>query len=346
MRVSQIQNLTWAGNVLVLGGVVWVGLQFWNVKHAKAAPEPTWAKAKTDDVGKQRWPGERTVFDDIHKTPINGKVPPPPEIKKEVVKVDRTTEFKGKLKYVSGVQFPDTPEMSLARVTYDGKDMWVRPGDDVGGFRLIEFSLVAPKAAAAPDGKPARPERETIVRMVFRNPDPEAKESLLVIEQPDPQTKSLLGDGNQPFVPATETADIKPGLAPETGPIAAQAYQTPEGDWVITEAEQLWIEVWGDKHVLPNLGMSPNTDASGIAHGVKITSLPESKTPLAPSHGLAVQDVVKSINGVAVNSKEEILEYLRGPGKGLYKYVVVVDTNGADRTVTYRVPRPVKASRD
>src|SRR5678810_917179 len=99
MRVSQIQNLTWAGNVLVLGCVVWVGLQFWRVKNAKPPAEEAWKKAKTDDLGKQRWPGERTAFNDIHVTPINGKVPPPPEVAKPVVQVDPTTEFKAKLKY-------------------------------------------------------------------------------------------------------------------------------------------------------------------------------------------------------------------------------------------------------
>src|SRR5262245_23690246 len=129
MRVSQIQNLTWAGNVLVLGGVVWVGLQFWQVKNAKAAADPAWAKAHTDDVGKQRWPGDRAAFNHIHATPIGGKVPPPPETKKEVIKVDRATEFKGKLKYLSGVQFPNSPEISLARVGFEGKELWIQPGD-------------------------------------------------------------------------------------------------------------------------------------------------------------------------------------------------------------------------
>ena len=345
MRVSQIQNLTWAGNVLVLGCVVWVGLRFWRVKveSAKPVPEPAWAKAKTEDVGKQRWPGERNTFDDIHKTPINGKVPPPPEVKKEVVKIDRTQEFRNKLKYLSGVQFPSSPEMSLARVTYDGKEIWVRPGDDVGGFRLIEFSLVPAKAAAAVPGKPALKDEAKLARMVFRNPD---AADPLVIEQPEPPAQTLANPGEKLVQTQEETESIKKGLAPEAGPLKCQAFQETDGDWVITEDEQLWIEVWADKHVLPNLGTKPETDADGNPRGVRITALPESKTPLAPTHGVHVNDVVRSINGVAVNSKEEIVEYLRGPGKGLKEYKVVVDSNGAERTVTYRVPRRAKASRD
>ena len=343
MRVSQIQNLTWAGNVLVLGGVVWVGIGFWKVKTAPPVPEPAWVDTKTDDVGKQRWPGEMSAFEVIFKTPINGKVPPPPEAKKEVVKLDRTAEFKGKLKYVTGVEFPNTPERSLARVTYEGKDVWLQPGDDLSGFRLIEFRLIPVKPQLGADGKPAPQEFGRTAHMVFNNPDDQAKP--LTIDQPDPTSKPLVADGKGPVEIVPETNDIKPGRISEAGALKG-AFQEPGGDWIITDDEQLWIEAWGDKHVVPNLAMKPETDANGTPRGAKITALPESKTPLAPSHGLVVGDVIRSINGVAVNSKEEILEYLRGPGRGLNRYEVLVDTNGTEHTVVYRVPRHAKASRD
>jgi hypothetical protein len=343
MRVSQIQNLTWAGNVLVLGCVVWVGLQFWRVKNQKPPVEDPWKKAKTDDVGKQRWPGERSAFDDIHKTPINGKPPPPPAPPAPPVKIDRTTEFKGKLKYLSGVQFPSSPEMSLARVTYDGKEMWIQPGDDVGGFRLIEFNLVPVKQPAAAPGKPSLKDESKLARMVFRNPD---AADPLVIEQPDPQSKPLLEAGKGLVETPAETEGIKRGRCPKSGPLRNTGFQETGGDWIITDDEQLWIELYGDELLLPNLGMKPETDSAGNPRGVRITALPESKTPLAPSHGLFMGDVIRSINGVAVSSKEEIVEYLRGPGKGLPKYKLVVELNGAERTVVYRVPRPVRASQE
>ena len=344
MRVSQIQNLTWAGNVLVLGGVVWIGVQFWHVKNAKPAPEPAWAKAKSDDVGKQRWPGEESAFEVIHKTFISGKVPPPPPPPEKAKPVDRTQEFKAKLKYLSGVQFPNSPEMSLARVTFDGKEVWIKPGDDVGGFRLIEFTLVSPKAAPPAPGKASLKDEAKIARMVFRNPD---AADPLVVEQPVPPPQSL-ADPNGPGLvqKPEETEAIKRGRAPENGPLKSVAFQETNGDWIITEDEQLWIEVWGDTHIAPKLAMKPETDAAGSPRGVRITGLPESGTPLAPSHGLTIDDVVKSINKVPVSSKEEILEYLRGPGKGLARYVVVVERSGAEREVVYRVSHPVKASRD
>lgn len=342
MRVSQIQNLTWAGNVLVLGGVVWVGIQFWQVKNAKPAAEPAWKKEKTDDVGKQRWPGDFGNFESIVKTPINGKVPPPPPPPQQAPKVDKATEFKNKLKYVTGVEFPNTPEQSLARVTYEGKDVWLKPGDEINGFRLLEFRLIPLKPQVGPDGKPVPQEYSRTAHMAFKNPD---AADPLIYDQPDPQSKTLVGQP-APWVPDEETPDIKRGRIPEAGPLKVPSFQNTDREWVITEDEQLWIEVWGEKHVVPNLAMKPETDKDGNPHGVRITALPESKTPLAPSHGLYVDDVVRSINGVAVNSKEEILEYLRGPGKGLYRYEVVVEKNGTPSTVVYRVPRHAKASRD
>lgn len=346
MRVSQIQNLTWAGNVLVLGGVVWAGLLFWGIKNAKPPAEPAWAKAKTDDVGKQRWPGDASAFDVIKTTPINGAVPKPVVKDPVVIKPDKTTEFKNKLKYVSGVIYPENPEISQARVSYDGKEMWIQPGDEVAGtgFRIVEFTLVAGKPAApAGGGTPVKSDQPRIAHMGFKNPD---NGEVLVIEQPDPTGQSLVAGGGPLIVPAADLDSIKRGRISENGPLPGLAVQNTNGDWIIPDDEQLWIEVWGEKDLLPKLGMKPETDQAGNPRGVRITSQPEAATPLAASHGININDIVRSINKVAVNSKEEILEYLRGPGRGLKRYEVVVETNGAERTVVYHVPRHAKTSHD
>src|SRR5688572_5253695 len=119
MRVSQIQNLTWAGNLLVLGALVWVGLKFWQAKKVsqKPAKEPVWEKTKGVDPNMNRWPPELAAFSHIWGTPINGKVPPPPAPPKvEEKKLDRVAEFKQGFKFlVGGVIFPNEPERSLAR---------------------------------------------------------------------------------------------------------------------------------------------------------------------------------------------------------------------------------------
>src|SRR5688572_26944324 len=124
MRVSQIQNLTWAGNLLVLGGLVWVGMKFWEVnKLSKKTPvELVWKTEKVSDVGKQRWPGDIAAFAHIWKTEVNGKVPPPPPPPEtKVAKVDKVAEFKGKVKYSGGWEFTKEPDRSTATITFDGK---------------------------------------------------------------------------------------------------------------------------------------------------------------------------------------------------------------------------------
>lgn len=336
MRVSQIQNLTWAGNVVVLGGLVWIGLQFWDAKKPKAAAEIVWPKGKVEPVG-ERWPGELPAFTHIHKTEINGKVPPPPPPPTKVeVKVDRAAEFRSKLKVTGGLENVSEPERSLARVNYDGKDSWIQPGNSVAGFQLVQFTLATTKR---PDGEPA-----TIARMVFRHP--EVKDDV-VIEQAPSNTPPLTSRDNTPvqkvFGPMLEPGRINENQTPDPS-----AFREPgSGHWIIPAQEQLWIETFGEKNVWSKLATEPVTDAQGVSRGVRFKTFPESGTPLVP-HGIGQGDVVVSINKVPVGSKEDILNYLRGDGKGLERYDVVIDTNGAVRTEVYivRRARPHRVARD
>jgi hypothetical protein len=333
MRVSQIQNLTWAGNVLVLGGLVWVGLQFWNVNKSskQKPPEIVWPKAKSsDDVGKQRWPGELAAFKHIWDTPINGKVPPPPPPPgPPVQKIDKVAEFKGKLKYGGGWECPREPDRSLARVSFDGKDYTISPGNSLGGFQLRDFSLDNVKKTA---------------RLVFVNPD-DGKD--VVVEQPQPQGAPLIDPANPPFKPGYGDL-VKEGLVGKDF-VAKKAFQTTNGEWVIPAEEVVWTENWGEAEMWSKLATRPEVGKDGAPHGLRLLSFPETGTPLAATHGIGQGDVVKAINGVPVNSKEDIMNYLRGDGRGLTKYVVDVERDGATRQVVYlvrRVEHPAHRTRD
>lgn len=327
MRVSQIQNLTWAGNVLVLGGLVWVGLQFWSInkQNKQKAAEPVWLKAKTaDDVGKSRWPGDLAAFKHIWETEVGGKVkPPPPPPNTVVVKVDKVAEFKAKLKYVGGWEFTKEPERSTARVTFDSKDMTISPGYSVGGYQLTQFTF---------KNDDADPKKRT-ARLVFRNPEG----ADIVIEQSPSTGQPLLDAAGGPIQKAF-TDPFKEGRITEKS-IEQQAFQNADGEWVIPDQEQLWIEKFGEADIWSKLATKADVDKDGVPRGLRIMSFPETGTALAPSHGIGQGDIIRSINGVAVTSKEEILNYLRGDGRGLEKYDVVVETDGAKRTVVYRVRR-------
>jgi hypothetical protein len=319
MRVSQIQNLTWAGNVLVLAGLVWVGLQFWNARKLKAPEPPKWDTQKAGVEG-PRWPGELSAFTHIWQTPINGKVPPPPPPpNKEPPKVDRVAEFKSKVKYAGGWEFTEQPERSIARVNFEGKEVSISPGATLGGFQLVQYTLDAEKKTA---------------KLVFLNPE---NLEPFAIEQPQSAAPPLTGPGNEPVKRGASDL-IKDGIVTELGPLPRTAYTEPgSGDIVIPEEEQVWLEHFGEKNVWNNLATKPDVDSQGVSRGVRIMAAPE-VPPLKPSHGIVAQDVVRSINGEPMTSKEDILNYLRGKGRGLARYEVVVDNGGKTRTVVYRVP--------
>lgn len=332
MRVSQIQNLTWAGNVLVLAGLVWVGFQFWQAKKMKPAGEWKWQAGKTEalDAPGKRWPGEITAFEAIWKTPLNGKFPPPPKAPEApVVKLDRVAEFKSKFAYKGGgMLFPSNPSLSTVRVSYEGKEMTLSPGMDLAGFQLSQYVLVAPDPRKA----------ELVAKLVFLSLD-DGKSFEIV--QPSSGKETVVGPGGAPWERGWGPAIGEGGEVTEKGALARRAFQDPStGDWIIPSEERSWIEQFGEKNLWSRLGTKPDADAQGNPRGLRITTLPEEKTPLAPTHGISVGDVIRSINGVPMTSKEDVLSYLRGDGKSLERYEVVIDTNGRERTVVYRVSRP------
>jgi hypothetical protein len=217
--------------------------------------------------------------------------------------------------------------MSTARVKYDGKDLSVTPGGRIGDFQLIQYTVDTPKKTA---------------KLVFKHPDTGAP---MTFEQGTTTLPDLTGPGNEPFKKVYD--GIQEGPVAEGGPLESRAYQDPAtGDWVIPADEQNWISNWGEKDLWTKLATKPDADAQGVSHGVRVLSMPETGTPLAPSHGITQGDTIRSINGVAMTSKEDIANYLRGPGKGLERYEVVVDTGGSERRIVYRVPRPARVSRD
>lgn len=335
MRVSQIQNLTWAGNVLVLAGLVWVGFQFWQAKKLKPASEWKWQAGKTEplDGPGKRWPGDISSFVDIWKTPLNGKFPPPPKPPDApVVKLDRIAEFKSKFSYKGGgMLFPSNPALSTVRVSYEGKEMTISPGMDVAGtsIQLSQYVLVAP------DPKKA----ELVAKLVFVDFADGSK--TFEILQPASGKETLVGPGPAPWEKGWGPALGEGAEVTERGPLTRRAFQDPAtGDWIIPPEERTWLERFGEKDVWSRLGTKLDTDAQGVSRGLRITTLPEERTPLAPTHGIYLNDVIRSINGVPVASKEDVLNYLRGDGKGLERYEVVIDGNGRERTVVYRVSRP------
>src|SRR5438067_2196372 len=69
MRVSQIQNLTWTANVLVLAGLGWVGWQFWQTHKTKPSLEWKWPEIK--GALSVNAPKDLGIYAPIWSVPIN-----------------------------------------------------------------------------------------------------------------------------------------------------------------------------------------------------------------------------------------------------------------------------------
>jgi hypothetical protein len=332
MRVSQIQNLTWTANVLVLAGLGWVGWQFWVTHKQKPSLEWKWPEVKAS-VGTGQGPKPLDTYQPIWSVPISGKVPPPPEPPKPPeVKKDRWAEFQGKLAGVSGFQVIGDEARSIARLNYAGKDISVKPGSEIGGsgFQLTKWTLTK------------NADRSQTMSLVFHDLKEGVDRTKDVVIPPP---AGLVGTGEPPVRRPSRDGFVGEEV-PEKGPLDATAYQDPVShEWIIPEAEQDWLDLYGEKNILAQVPTKPDVDAQGVSHGLRILGRPEAGAPaLAASHGINEGDTIRSINGTRVTSKEEILNYLRGPGKGLTTYSVVVDYNGKERTVVYRVSRATRRS--
>jgi hypothetical protein len=331
MRVSQIQNLTWTAHVLVLAGVGWVGLQFWATRARNPALEWAWPTVRPvgPDETKSK---DLTAYGPIWEVPIGGFVPksikdappPPPP--------DRWTEFQSKLAGVGGFQVVPDDARSVARLRYAGRDISVKPGCDVGGagFQLTKWTLTT------------HADRSRTMSLVFRD----LKEGVdRTKDERIPAPSGLVGTGAPPVKRPCRGGFVGDEV-PENGPLDTKAYEDPvTHEWVIPDAEQDWIELYGEKNILAQVPTKPDVDAQGVSHGLKIVGSIEGAAPaLAASHGIDPGDIVRSIDGVAVTSKEDVLDYLRGDGKGRTTYAVVLDRDGKERTVVYRVPRRARRS--
>lgn len=328
MRINQIQNLCWAANVIVFAGMAFVGYQFAEAaKTRKDVPEYEWPKRKAVTLDTHRWPGDAKKFEHIWKTYVHGVVPKV-VVKDDtpVVKKDPKEVFKKACKYQSGWHWLATPTMTTISVEYNGKEQTVQMGATLDGWQLVGYRF---EQKPAEDGKVSRTD------VTYWK---HARHGSVVIEQPIAPERIFEGGEGKTFKPEFDPKRISRQPVPK-GQIARKAYQDAldSQTWHVPQSEVDWWEDWGESEVWEKLAVRPHKDAEGISHGIKLMSTPGPGTALEGDRGLKKDDIIKSINGVPVNSKEDALGYVRGEGKGLKKYVVVYETAGRERTVTYRL---------
>lgn len=317
MRVDQILTLLWVGNAALLGGTGWVGWTFWQQRQAqREVPKFAWPETEVPPISR-RWPGAVGGFRHIWDTPLNGLVPPPPPPPDTgpAKPVDVGASFRSRIKIEKAIDASD-PELTILVISDNGQQRQVSQGQAIDEWQLQKVRIDRETGAA-------------IAR--FYNPRYEKDQGTIEIRQEFPELKDILAESAPPFTREVGGA-LADGLG-TLGPNDPQAWLDPEtGEWQVPSAEVRYWEDAGQKEILQQ------TKFVERPNGLEIASQPP-RGPLLNTRGLNQGDVVVSINDVAVKSMDDVYRYFRGEGRGLRRYVFVIERDGRQRTQTYNVRR-------
>ena len=331
MRISQIKTLCWLGNGLVLVGAAYVGLHFWQTFESRGkVAQVEWPDTGGKGAIERRWPGAVTGFTAIWSTPVNGLVPKPPE-KTEGPRVptDPSKIFLAKFQLMTVWTDEGDPFRSVAFLKSSGgsKDaglLPVRTGERLDGFTFVGIET-----------------ERGLPTLLFTHPEIEKPVRMSLSGSPD-QTLARAGERLVREL-AAATAIAKPVTDPSRieRPAFRDIVSDPSGlTWRMPKEETAWWEDFGEERVLAKLAVQNKQDADGRPVGVTLRSQPGQGTPVGEGRGLGVNDTIKAVNGVPIGTKEDILRYLRGEGRGLTRYEVLVeDETGRERTVVYIIER-------
>ncbi len=103
---------------------------------------------------------------------------------------------------------------------------------------------------------------------------------------------------------------------------------TDDMDYWNESYEQALSEVEFDRHRDPS---------TGKYDGIKLKNVPAGS--VAAAHGAKEGDVIKSINGHAVNSPQEAISFAKNNKDKYDVWVVEVDSKGKTKFITYKVPK-------
>lgn len=325
MRVDQIITLVWTANVLLLGGTGWVGWKFWEQKKAPPPPKTV----EWPEVGARptpsRWPGDESKFRELWDVQINGLVPPPPKAAEPVkaAPVDPATAFRNRYTIEAG--FPSTyPWGTVLQVKDSQKASTVLlvPGESLDDWKLVQVDINLATGAC---------------RAGFSNPAYE--KGILSIEQKLPAFPDVAKAGDPtPFVPEYPSDSVARKDAVKREVLTVQAYKdSATGEWWVPDDETTWMEIWGESEILSKTKFKERPE------GLEISTRPP-RAALDSTRDFDQGDVVVSINGTPVRTLADVTNYLRGAGRGLARYEVVVERDGARRTQVYNVQRSRRAA--
>lgn len=325
MRIKALKQLLWIVNALLVLGVVGVVMKFFFL----APTNRKLARSAEDILGEVIQQGRRTIertkpdpahtYRFTHELAIFGAPPPPPEVANPETPVAQRSPLarnyelmwtlldpRGWGSYAHLAKLPDRKTLTAVEV-----------GEKVdGAWKLIRVSLTDAEFEDEVTGDTVTLERVTTPTIPLN----------------DGSDSPNSGDAELP--PGMEVAKRTPEEDFRLGPVKS-ALKKGENHWEMPAEEGNWLGRNGEQ-VASQLTLKPEQDpATGRPDGVRVVNIAEGS--IARSRGLLPGDKVKSINGTPVNSRGDAISYLKGPGKGLNRYLVVIERKGKIITMTYDV---------
>jgi hypothetical protein len=322
MRIKGLKKLLWVLNTLLVCGIVAYALFFFILggvrRRGARTPEQALGKLPKATTGiKEADKVPVDFFRYIHELPINGDPPPPP--------VEDTN-----------------PEdaVKIPPLAQNYKLLWTKvdTGDPWASFAHLENRKTAGEFTDVSRGQKV----DRVWKLVevendkAKFEDENGETVLLEVERPDASQLGSAPNKDEPDVPDRIGEKPKEPVTKDSGP-HIEAVEVRPNNWEVPPEE---VEYWDDfgEEIAEDVGVLTVTDPeTKKAVGVQIKSIKERS--ILNRRGLKTGDILKSINGTPVRSRQDVLNYLKGSGKGLSRYQVVIERNGKDITTSYNVKR-------
>jgi hypothetical protein len=335
MNIAQIKVVSWTAAALLtigLSGYVWTFVS--GLEARRALPDPNVVRATLTGVepvaakndGQIAYTEVKRLFYDLNWTGLV-KAPPkvdtkgPEDLKPELVPVKELV----RVLWVQ-VDLAD-PKGSAVFLKYRPKANV--QNSPIGGFLVREGdALLAPHAHVRVDAI-------TVGGVVFSFADANRAKETLLPEEYDAKASIVQVGPDGVVLPPPKTSIprvggvvFKPG---KTTPLGRGRYVLGSEDLKL--AEQNYTEILS-QDVRLRQHRDPRT---GRYDGIEIADV----TPgsFAERHGAQAGDVVKSINGHAVSSTQEAINFVKMNKDKFSVWEVVIENKGKTRTVTYESPQ-------
>ncbi len=327
MNIKLLKKLLWMMNALLVLGVVGVVLKFFLFLPASAKQ----SRSAEDILGQVIQQGRRTIerdkpdppitYRNTHELAINGAPPPPPEVigpgseQPKVSPLARNYELAWQMLDPEGWgSYAHLLKLS------DQTIISVEVGEMVdGAWKLIRVGVDDAEFEDETSGTTV-----TLVRK--RSEIVDLDSGVSETGSANPSGPGFGSDGRE----RTPEEDFK------LGPIKGALKKT-ENHYEMPVEEAGW---WGRNYeqVANQVALQPVKDPeTGRPDGVLVKKITAGS--MAQRRGLLPGDKIKSVNGTPVNSRQDAINYYKGPGKGLNRYLVVIERKGRLITLTYDVRR-------